>query len=160
MTISTSIVLINNMGYLKRRRKSAIIRYSIGTNDDDEQKIRSIMLLFYPFLNEVTEVHNNPNIVEKYTDKKETVDAEQSRFEPNPDFMEFLENINIEDIEDIDEEKQEQFVEEETTTAQELEDFMRKQSKIYDGGQIRLEDKKKLNKRINTLNLEQKKIFD
>ena len=37
---------------------------------------------------------------------------------------------------------------------------MRKQSKIYDGGQIRLEDKKKLNKRINMLNLEQRKIFD
>ena len=88
---------------------------------------------------------------------EETVDAEQRQFEPNPDFMEFLKNI---DIEDINEEEQEQFVEEETTTAQELEDFMRKQSKIYDSGQIRLEDKKKLNKRINTLNLEQRKIFD
>ena len=73
--------------------------------------------------------------------------------------MEFLENID-KDIKDINEEEQEQFVEEETTTAQELEDFMRKQSKIYDGGQIRLEDKKKLNKRINMFNLEQRKIFD
>ena len=38
------IVLNNNMGYLKRRRKSAIIRYYIGKYEDDEQKIWSIML--------------------------------------------------------------------------------------------------------------------
>ena len=37
---------------------------------------------------------------------------------------------------------------------------MRKQGKIYDSGNIRLEDKKKLNKRINTLNVQQRKILD
>ena len=94
-----------------------------------------LLCCFYLFLNEVTEVHKNPDIVEKYNKWKETVDAEQRRFEPNPDFMEFLENIDIKDIEE-----EEEYVEEETTTAQELEDFMRKESKIYDGGQIRLED--------------------
>ena len=37
---------------------------------------------------------------------------------------------------------------------------MKKQGKQYDGTEIRLEDKKKLNKRINTLNVQQRKILD
>ena len=40
------ILLQNNMGYLKRRKKSAIIRYFINKREDEEQQIRSIMLLF------------------------------------------------------------------------------------------------------------------
>ena len=104
--LDSCIVLRNNMGYLKIRRRHAIIWYYIGKYEDDEQKIRSIMLLFHLFQNEVTEVHNNPNIVDKYNKLKETVDAEQRKLEPNPDFMEFLENIDIKDIKDIDKEEQ------------------------------------------------------
>ena len=59
------LLLKNNMGYLKRRRKISIIRYFIDKYDDDVTRIRSLMLLFYPFRNEVTEVHNNPKILDK-----------------------------------------------------------------------------------------------
>ena len=87
------LLLKNNMGYLKRRRKSSIIRYFIGKYDDDVTRIRSLMLLFYPFRNEVTEVHNNPKILEKYKECQERVQYEERLFEPNPDFMDFLQNI-------------------------------------------------------------------
>merc|ERR1712243_155901 len=89
--------------------------------------------------------------------------GEQSLFEPNPEFIDFLENIEQENIEE-DEEQQEQldndFVEEDTTRPEEVQDWLKKQGKIYDGTKIRLEDKKKLNKRINTLNVQQRKILD
>ena len=77
--------------------------------------------------------------------------------------MEFLENVDKENIEE-DKEQQEQidneFVEEDTTKPEEIQDWMKKQGKIYDGRKIRLEDKKKLNKRINTLNVQQRKIVN
>merc|ERR1712126_404686 len=123
----------------------------------------SVMLLFYPFRNEVLEVHNNENILEKYKECKELVEEEQRLFEPNPEFIDFLENIEHDNIEE-DEEQQEQldndFVEEDTTRPEEVQDWLKKQGKVYDGTKIRLEDKKKLNKRINTLNFQQRKILD
>merc|ERR1712102_256510 len=54
--IDSHILLRNNMGHLRRRRKRAIIRYYRGREEDEEKQIRSIMLLFHPFRNEVTEV--------------------------------------------------------------------------------------------------------
>merc|ERR1712121_436591 len=155
--------LKNNMGYLKERKKKAIIRYFKGKYDDDIARIRCVMLLFHPFRNEVEEVHNNDKILEKYNEWKETVEREQSLFEPNPEFMDFQETIEQENMEE-DEEQQEQvdndFVEDDTTRPEELQDWLKKQGKQYDGTEIRLEDKKKLNKRINTLNIQQRKILD
>merc|ERR1711889_2703 len=133
-----TLVLKNNMGYLKERKKRSIIRYFKGKYDDDITRIRCVMLLFHPFSNEVLEVHNNEKILEKYKECKEKVEE--------------------------DEEQQEQldndFVEEDTTRPEEVQDWLKKQGKVYDGTKIRLEDKKKLNKRINTLNVQQRKILD
>merc|ERR1712082_484438 len=158
-----TLVLKNNMGYLKARKKRSIIRYFKGKYDDDITRIRCVMLLFYPFRNEVIEVHNNENILDKYKECKEEVEEEQRLFEPNPEFMDLLENIDKENIEE-DEEQQEQldndFVEEDTTKPEEVQDWMKKQGKVYDGTKIRLEDKKKLNQRINTLNVQQRKMLD
>ena len=51
-----------------------------------------------------------------------------------------------------------EFQEEETTPSEEIADFIRKQGKIYGGGQIRLQEKVKLCTRINSLNSEQRQI--
>merc|ERR1712121_175563 len=135
-----TLVLKNNMGYLKARKKRSIIRYFKGKYDDDITRIRCVMLLFPPFRNEVLEVHNNEKILEKYKECKEMVEEEQSLFEPNPEFIDFLE--------------------EDTTRPEEVQDWLKKQGKVYDGTKIRLVDKKKLNKRINTLNVQLRKILD
>merc|ERR1712098_573895 len=122
-----TLLLKNNMGYLKERKKRSIIRYFKGKYDIT--RIRCVMLLFYPFRNEVQEVHNNEKILE-----------EQRLFEPHPEFIDFLENIDKENIEE-DEEQQEQidndFVEEDTTRPEEVQDWLKKQGKIYDGTNIR-----------------------
>merc|ERR1712121_164651 len=46
-----TLLLKNNMGYLKERKKKAIIRYFKGKYDDDITRIRCVMLLFHPFRN-------------------------------------------------------------------------------------------------------------
>merc|ERR1711962_1008382 len=158
-----TLLLKNNMGYLKERNKRAIIRYFKGKYDDDITRIRCVMLLFHPFRNEVLEVHNNEKILEKYNDKKELVQYEQRLFEPHPDFIEFVENIEQEIIEEDEQHQEEidnEFVEEDTTKPEELQDWLKKQGKVYEGSKLNLEDKKKLNKRINTLNVQQRKILD
>merc|ERR1712034_138497 len=53
-----TLLLKNNMGYLKERKMKSIIRYFKGKYDDDITRIRCVMLLFHPFRNEVVEVHN------------------------------------------------------------------------------------------------------
>merc|ERR1712180_273860 len=84
-----TLLLKNNTGYLKERKKKSIIRYFKGKYDDDITRIRCVMLLFHPFRNEVEEVHNNEKILKKYNECKERVEREQSLFEPNPEFIDF-----------------------------------------------------------------------
>ena len=84
---------------------------------------------------------------------KYVVDAHQREFEPNQDFENVqLEENSQEDL--IDDE----FQEEETTPSEEIADFIRKQGKIYGGGQIILQEKVNLCTRINALNSEQRQI--
>ena len=118
------------------------------------------MLLFYPFQNEVRDVHKCKDIKNKYKKHKRQVDAERAKFEPNPDFMDILDNINIE--EEQNEEEEGESLEEETTTSGELWDFITNKAKnVYKGdANFRLQDRIELNKKINTLNREQRKIFD
>merc|ERR1712033_70163 len=113
-----TLVLKNKMGYLKERKKRSIIRYFKGKYDDDITRIRCVMLLFHLFRNEGLEVHNNEKILEKYKECKEMVEEEQMLFEPNPEFIDFLENIEQENIEEDEEQQQHldnDFVEEDTT---------------------------------------------
>ena len=68
-------------------------------------------------------------------------------FDPNPDFFLDLQQLNL-DVDDGSQEENELQCED-TTTPKELEDFVNRQKTEYDGGKIRLEEKKKLNERIN-----------
>merc|ERR1711872_92592 len=72
---------------------------------------------------------------------------------------ETIEQKNMEEDEEQQEQVDNDFVEDDTTRPEELQDWLKKQGKQYDGTEIRLEDKKKLNKRINTLNIQQRKIM-
>merc|ERR1712237_157299 len=113
------------MGFIRRRRKAAIIRYFRNNKEDQEQKIKTTMLLFHPFRNEQTEVHRNSNIVKKYEDEKSLVDYERELFEPNPNFMDQLNNIIIHTME-VDEDEEQMEKEEETVTHNELKNMLKK----------------------------------
>ena len=82
-------------------------------------------------------MHNNPKILDKYKEFQELVQYEQRLFEPNPEFMDFLENIdkgNIEQEKEQQEQQDDEFVGKDTTKPKEIQDWMRKQGKVYDGG--------------------------
>lgn len=104
-------------------------------------------------------MQSHQNISKKYISVKDIVDKNQRDFEPNPDFMDSLEDHLADELSQ-DNSANEEFEEEETTTAEEMVDFMNKQGKVYDGGNIRLQEKTELSNRINSLNREQRKIFD
>ena len=92
------------------------------------------MLLFYPFENEVRDVHTCKNIKNKYKKHKQQVDVERDKFEPNPDFMDILDNIIIEEEEKDKEEEEGESLEEETTSSGELRDFVTNKGKnVYKG---------------------------
>ena len=81
-------------GLSKKRKKSAIIRYFVNKKADDDEHIKSIMLLFHPFRNEVTKVHNNDKILDNYKEYQKEVQYKQRLFEPNHKHMDLLENID------------------------------------------------------------------
>ena len=81
------------------------------------------MLLFYTFRIEQTEVHQNSNRLKKSEKFKSLVDYERQLFEPNPNFMEELNNIINKKIQLYeDEEKME--IEEETETHKEFQNML------------------------------------
>ena len=154
-----ALPLKNGMGFLRRRRKGAIIRYFQNNKEDIEQQVKTTMLLFHPFRNEQRDVHKNSDIVKKYEKFQDLVDCERQLFEPNPNFMEELNNIRIEDNESDEDEEQMEQEEEETVTNKEFQNMLK--TKTYNGDKTyRMQDRKNLNNKINTLNKEQRKIFD
>lgn len=137
---NNDLILQDNLGKLKKRQKRAIIRYCTGKRMyENEDYIKSIMLLFFPFRNEITDVHENPDIMHKYLVNQDVVVEKQADFDPYPNFIEELEQANAQSQDDFEGLEVE---EEETTTAEEINDFMHKQSKIHDGSKIRLEELK------------------
>ena len=140
------------MGFIRNRRKAAIIRYFQNNKEDQEQHIKTTMLLFYPFRNEQTEVHQNRNILKKYEQFKSLVDYERQLFEPNPNFMEELNNIRIENME-LDEDEEQMEKEEETVTHKKFQNMLK--NKTYNGDKsYKMQDRKYLNNKIITLNKE------
>ena len=74
-------------------------------------------------------MHNNAKILDKYKECQERVQYEQRLFEPNPEFKDFLDNIdkgNVEQEEEQQEQEDDDFVEEDTTKPEEIQDWMRK----------------------------------
>ena len=73
--------------------------------------------------------------------------------------MEEINNIRIEDNESDEDEVQKEQEEEEIVTHKEFQNMLK--TKTYNGDKsYRMQDRKNLNNQINTLNKEQRKIFD
>ena len=49
--------LLNGKGFIRKRLESAVLRYFINY-DNDEDMARSLLILFLPFRNEMEEIHN------------------------------------------------------------------------------------------------------
>ena len=49
--------LLNGKGFIRKRLESAVLRYYINY-DNDEDMARSLLILFLPFRSEMEEIHN------------------------------------------------------------------------------------------------------
>jgi len=97
-------------------------------------------MLFFPFQNEVAEIHDYNSIVSKYRDVHEDVDNKRKEFESNKDLLDELENFD--DMTDDDEiGEPSEYVEGETRISSFVVDFMKKASIIYDGILINIEER-------------------
>ena len=162
-------LLLNNKGKIKIRQRRAILRYYLKYENDMELK-RAKLLLFYPFRDEMKEIHEM-DIEELYDNQIAVIEKNQAKFENKFDGGRLINDIIAEaeskNKEDniIDEEEEY----EETTTAAELQDFEKDFEKWKREGSKQLKYltqftdvlcPEELKKLICGLNNQQRKIFD
>ena len=73
------IPLEENKGYIKRRKDMCIIRYYLNHNND-EDLARGLLILFHPFKDEMTEIHEQ-DVAELYSKYKEEIEEKRDLFE-------------------------------------------------------------------------------
>ena len=121
---STLIPLRNNVGFIRRRKEECVIRYHLNHHNDEDYK-RGSLILFFPFTDEVMDIHEQ-DVDSLYSENKDVIDEKRSKFEKNKNLTEIIESIEKQSKENDENEEEgegEDFVDEETTSPTELEDF-------------------------------------
>ena len=134
--------------------------------------------MFLPFRNEMQDIHLR-DVEELYRENEDSIEFVRNKFEKYREIVNIIRNIEeknakqkdegIDDDDDIDSELNE----EETTTAEEMKDFMdsveklknsastqaKKQLKNFNDGRIHMDQEDYLSS-VDSLNVQQRKIFD
>ena len=118
------IPLKDGVGYIKRRIERCILRYYLNFDNEEDLK-RGLLILFTPFVNEMEDIHEN-DINELYTKFENVIKEKRAIFEKHKVMTEIIESIQKEATEKIDENNDSEsdtFLDEETTSKSELENF-------------------------------------
>ena len=75
---STTVPLLNNLGYLQRRLRPAVLRYYLRY-DEPEDLARGLLILFHPFRNELIDLHSN-NVLELFDDNQEAIETRRMEY--------------------------------------------------------------------------------
>ena len=161
--------LSNKCGKVRIRNKRAILRYYLRF-ENEEEEMRGILILFLPFRDEIKDIHNK-DIHDLYRDNISVIDKNERKFAKN------IEMSNL--INDIQKQREEKVIHdftpevdeyEETTSAEEINEFeaeFEKWAKQQGEKSLRhlqqftdVIEPEQLRKLINTLNSQQRKIFD
>ena len=117
------ISLQNKRGYLIKRNTECVIRYFLKYEHETEY-YRALCILFLPFRNERKEIHMK-DVHLLYKENEESIEQIRSYFEQHRKIVDIIrereekqDNVDDENMEDDDE-----FIEHETTTTEELEEF-------------------------------------
>ena len=121
------IPLLNNSGYIKRRPKRAILRYNLNHNNE-EDFARGLLILFHPFRDESKDIHEN-DVKDLYDENKSSIQAIRNIFEKHKVMSDIIyalyketdENVNNDDDDQV--ESEDEFIDEETTSPEDLETF-------------------------------------
>ena len=160
------ICLKNNKGYIRKRTVPAVLRYYLNyTNDED--LARGLLILFFPFRNEMEDIHTQD--VEKIlSDKKDIIQEKRKRFEKYKVMTDLITNIQSQynEAENKDDEENGGDQEVETTAVDEIEDFNQwaRNQATKDLSKFKsltdLCDMNMLRSNISSLNFQQRRIFD
>ena len=88
---SAAIPLVNNDGYVYPRGKPAILRYYMNY-DDPEDLARGLLLLFYPFRDEIADIHDR-NVLDLLDENKDMVDEKRQIYEKNINLVSLIQEI-------------------------------------------------------------------
>ena len=165
---STAIKLQNKRGYIIKRSKECVIRYYLRYENETEY-YRALCILFLPFRNELKDIHSkDPHLL--YTENENEIERIRAHFEKHRNIVEAVANHENQEEkqDDTDDEdvNDEGFMDIETTTADEIEDFNKyvkaqaqNQIRKYNEGKVRMNDDTYLSN-IASLNKQQRKMFD
>ena len=119
------IPLQNAVGYIKRRKEKCVLRYYLNYENDEDFK-RGLLILFYPFQNEIKDIHER-DIDQLYLDNEEAIKERRGLYEKHKVMTDIIDSIEKqtreEDEEDLVDMEDDGFINEETTTSTELENF-------------------------------------
>ena len=125
------IPLLNKCGYIERRSDRAVLRCYLDFNND-EDFARGLLILFHPFRNELKEIHEK-NVNDMYSENKSSIQARRNIFEKHKVITDIIYSLykevekEIENNDDVEDnaENDDEFMEEESTSAEDIEKFER-----------------------------------
>ena len=155
-------------GCLRRRTERCILKYFLNYSND-EDLARGLLILFHPFKNEMNDIHEQ-NVTLLYEENKKEIEKKRNMFEKHKIITDVVNSLNKqqEQFENMDyaEDDEEEFMETETTTIDEIESF-EKWAKLQARKDLRkheeltkLVELRCLRETIMKLNPQQRKIFD
>lgn len=166
----SAIPLDDDAGFLYQRSKPAVIRYYLHY-DEPEDLARGLLILFYPFVNEMRDIHQH-NVIELLDENKDMIDEKRKTYERNINLVGMMEEIekiqeqrDTEEASDIEQEEYERDDEFETTSEKDIANFigsMKSLAKkdVTNNSDIKIPKINELREKIVMLNHDQRKIFD
>ena len=160
-------IMQNEMGICKSRSERAVLRYYLPYEDDIELA-RALCILFLPFRNEMSEIHEDDPL-KVLAANSEVINKNRSKFENNHMINDLIKQIerDQEKNKDLESESEAEDLEIETTERHEIiaqhEEYDRQQASKFLASVETIDtflDSVELRKRIASLNDEQRRIFD
>ena len=118
------IPLKNGVGFIKRREDRCVLKYYLNYENDEDFK-RGLLILFFPFQDEMKEIHEK-DIDILYKANEDAIKEKREIFEKHKvmtDIIDSMEKQVKERNEDYQEDSDDGFIEEDSTTIDELENF-------------------------------------
>ena len=119
------IPLKNGVGYIKRRTNRCVLKYHLNFENDEDFK-RGLLILFVPFQNELKDIHEK-DVNTLYADNEDIIKERRAIFEKHKVMTDIIDSIerNIKDKneDNLEDQEEDGFIEEETTTVEELDNF-------------------------------------
>ena len=161
----TKVITLKNGSFIRRRLQKAVLRYYLNY-ENDEDLARGLLILFYPFRNEMDDIHRQ-DVKQLLFDQRSVIEKKRNLFEKYKLMTELISNIQSElSNQDKSDNSQEEDQEVESTCTSDIEDFNRwaRDQATKDLSSFKtltdLCDMNKLRADISTLNSQQRRLFD